>query len=144
LVAKKEDDEIVGGGGGGEDEPAVPEAEVPPGRLSSSGATTGGSDVAAPRAARFGEGREGRGARRERGVARPRAGFFERTSQFLHDVRMELKRVTWPTAKEVRNTTIITIIAVIFFALYLWGVDHLFALLITQLQRLINWLFGLV
>jgi preprotein translocase SecE subunit len=57
---------------------------------------------------------------------------------------MELKRVTWPTATEVRNTTIITIVAVIFFAIYLWGVDHLFALLITQLQRLINWLFGLV
>jgi preprotein translocase subunit SecE len=77
-------------------------------------------------------------------VAGARAGFFERTGQFLHDVRSELRRVSWPTAKEVRNTTIITIIAVIFFAVYLWLVDHAFAYVIEQLQHFINWLFGLV
>ena len=116
-MARKEDDEVLGGG---EDAPArLPE----------------------PRAARFGEGEEGAGARRERGVARRDAGFFGRAAQFLHDVRAELKRVSWPSALEVRNTTIITIIAVIFFALYLYGVDHLFTLLVTQLERLLGWLF---
>jgi preprotein translocase subunit SecE len=38
----------------------------------------------------------------------------------------------------VRNTTIITVIAVIFFAAYLWGVDRAFAFLIEQLQRLLG------
>jgi preprotein translocase subunit SecE len=95
-----------------------------------------------PRAARFGEGAEGRGARRERGLEGPRTGFFERTGQFIRDVRAELKRVSWPTANEVKNTTIITLVAVVFFAVYLFAVDRVLALGITQLEKLVNKLFG--
>lgn len=84
----------------------------------------------APRAARFGEGVEGRGARRERGLTGPRVGPFNRMGQFFRDVRAEMKRVSWPTALEVRNTTIITLIAVVFFAIYLFLVDHIWTLLI--------------
>ena len=96
----------------------------------------------APRAARFGEGGEGGGGRRERGVAGPRAGFFTRMTQFLRDVRAEMKRVSWPTFNEVKNTTIITLIAVVFFSVYLFAVDQGWAFLITQLDRLLNWLTG--
>jgi preprotein translocase subunit SecE len=83
---------------------------------------------AAPRMARFGEGPEGRPARRERAEAEhERDGFFERTGKFVRDVRAELGRTSWPTALQVKNTTIITIIAVIFFAAYLYAVDQLFS-----------------
>ena len=92
---------------------------------------------AAPRMARYGEGQEGRPARRERGLAeRPRDGFFARASKFLRDVRSELGRATWPNAHEVRNTTIITVIAVIFFATYLYAADKLFAFLFDQVHKL--------
>jgi preprotein translocase subunit SecE len=93
----------------------------------------------APRAARFGEGAEGRGARRERGLAGPRTGFSQRTSQFLRDTRAEMRRVSWPTATEVKNTTIITLIAVVFFAIYLFGVDRVWSFLIDHLR---TWLGG--
>lgn len=78
----------------------------------------------APRAARFGEGAEGKGARHERGLSGPRVGRVGRMLQFLRDVRAEMKRVSWPSAREVKNTTIITLIAVIFFAIYLFLVDQ--------------------
>jgi preprotein translocase subunit SecE len=93
---------------------------------------------AAPRMARFGEGPEGRPARRERDVAGPRDGFFGRAAKFVRDVRSELGRVTWPSAVQVRNTTIITVIAVIFFAVYLFAVDRAFAFIIEQVQRLVG------
>ena len=93
---------------------------------------------AAPRVARFGEGQEGRPARRERGVAGPRDGFFGRVSKFVRDIRAELGRVTWPSAMQVRNTTVITVVAVLFFAVYLYAVDRAFAFLIEQVQRLIS------
>ncbi len=51
----------------------------------------------------------------------------------MRDVRAELGRTSWPTALQVRNTTIITIIAVVFFAAYLYGVDQLFSFLLKQL-----------
>ena len=95
-----------------------------------------------PRAARFGEGLEGAAARRERGIAGPRAGFFARTGQFLSDVRAEMKRVSWPSSTDVKNTTIIVVIAVIFFAVYLFVIDRGIAFVITQLDHLLKWLTG--
>jgi preprotein translocase SecE subunit len=91
----------------------------------------------APRMARYGEGGEGRAARRERGLSEhPRDDFFSRAGKFVRDVRSELGRTTWPSAHEVRNTTIITIIAVAFFATYLYGIDRLFAFLLDQVHNL--------
>ncbi|HEY0408553.1 MAG TPA: preprotein translocase subunit SecE [Pyrinomonadaceae bacterium] len=58
----------------------------------------------------------------------------------MHDVRAEMKRVSWPAAKEVKNTTIITIVAVVFFAIYLFGVDQL----IVQIGHFGAWLLSLV
>lgn len=94
-----------------------------------------------PRMTRFGAGGEGGGGRRERGIV-ARQGFFTRLGQFLRDTRSEMKRVSWPTAKEVKNTTLITLVAVVFFAVYLFAVDHVWAFLITQLGDLLNKLTG--
>ncbi|HEV2801566.1 MAG TPA: preprotein translocase subunit SecE [Pyrinomonadaceae bacterium] len=128
-MARKKDDDFEN-----EDDNSLPslEPEPPPGRTSSTGADTG---VAAPRAARFGEGPEGRGARRERGMKGARAGFFERIATFGSDVRSEMRRVSWPTLKDVQNTTVITIIAVAFFAAYLWLIDRGWTLLINGLTK---------
>jgi preprotein translocase subunit SecE len=96
----------------------------------------------APRAARFGEGTEGKEARRERGLSGPRVGPLGRVAQFLRDVRAEMRRVSWPSVNEVKNTTIITLIAVIFFAIYLFLVDRVWAFLLLQLNHLLGWLTG--
>ena len=91
--------------------------------------------IVAPRTARFGEGPEGKAARRERGhVAQPRRP--NRLVQFLHDVRAEMKRVSWPTLGHVQNTTLITIVAVIFFAVYLFAIDQG----LSRLILLLDWL----
>ena len=94
-----------------------------------------------PRMTRFGAGGEGGGGRRERGIV-ARQGFFTRLGQFLRDTRSEMKRVSWPTARDVKNTTLITLVAVIFFAVYLFAVDHVWAFLLTQLDHLLNKLTG--
>ena len=100
------------------------------------------ASIPAPRTARFGEGVEGRGARRERGLSRPQVGTIGRLTNFLRDVRAEMKRVSWPTLNDVKNTTIITLIAVIFFAIYLFLVDRVWAFALTQLNHFLNWLTG--
>ena len=79
----------------------------------------------------------------DRGGRQPRAGttapgFITRTTQFLRDTRAEMRRVSWPTAKDVKNTTIITLIAVVFFAIYLFGVDRVWAFLIERLRVLLG------
>ncbi len=42
---------------------------------------------------------------------------------FLTEVRAELKKVTWPSRKEVYSTTLVVIATSIFFGFYLWGLD---------------------
>ena len=50
-------------------------------------------------------------------------GRVERARVFLSEVRNELKRVTWPSNKEVYATTIVVILVSIFFGVYLWVLD---------------------
>ena len=50
-------------------------------------------------------------------------GRFERARLFLSEVRNELKRVTWPSQKEVYATTVVVILVSIFFGVYLWVLD---------------------
>jgi preprotein translocase subunit SecE len=42
---------------------------------------------------------------------------------FFNDVKLELKKVSWPGRKEVYGTTIVVIGAVFFFGVYLGLVD---------------------
>jgi preprotein translocase subunit SecE len=97
--------------------------------------------IVPPRTARFGEGPEGKMARRERGQgAQP--GYLGRLIQFLHDVRAEMKRVSWPTFTHVQNTTIITLIAVVFFAIYLFLVDLGMTYLMSGLEWVVSKIAG--
>ena len=97
------------------------------------------AQIPTSRAGRFVEGRE---ARRERGLSGARAGFPSRIGQFLRDVRAEMRRVSWPTRTDVKNTTIITLIAVIFFAIYLFAVDQIWTFALTRLNQFLNWIVG--
>ena len=61
--------------------------------------------------------------------ARPQPGTDpkrEKTGprQFLSEVRSELKKVAWPTRKEVVNSTIVVLIAVVFMTTLIFGYDY--------------------
>jgi preprotein translocase subunit SecE len=62
-------------------------------------------------------------------------GRFERMRLFLSEVRNELKRVTWPSQKEVYATTVVVILVSLFFGVYLWLLD-------LGLGRLLAWILG--
>jgi preprotein translocase subunit SecE len=46
---------------------------------------------------------------------------------FFTEVRNELKKVTWPSRKEVYSTTLVVIATSILFGFYLWGLDLVFS-----------------
>ena len=62
--------------------------------------------------------------------------WYKRLSNFLKDVRSELKKVTWPSKNEVTSTTIVVIAATIFFGFYLFFMDVIFSWVITQIKSL--------
>jgi preprotein translocase subunit SecE len=49
----------------------------------------------------------------------------EKIKTFYNDVRMEMKKVTTPSLKEVQATTLVVIITVFIFGVYFWLVDFL-------------------
>ena len=51
------------------------------------------------------------------------ASWPEKIKSFYNDVRMEMKKVTTPSLKEVQATTMVVIITVFIFGLYFWLVD---------------------
>ncbi len=58
-------------------------------------------------------------------------GWIGRSRVFLAEVRNELRRVTWPTRKEVYATTLVVILTSIFFGVYLYSID----LVLNQVAR---------
>ncbi|MBR2499470.1 MAG: preprotein translocase subunit SecE [Clostridia bacterium] len=42
-----------------------------------------------------------------------KVGFFKKIGSYFRELKSEVKKVTWPTFKQVRNNTGIVIIAVI-------------------------------
>jgi len=50
-------------------------------------------------------------------------GSLAEAKEFLHDTRVELKQVTWPTREDVVSTTWVVLVTVAFFGVFLWLVD---------------------
>ncbi len=61
-------------------------------------------------------------------------GPIQRLKQFYHDVKVEMKKVSWPTRQEVINTTIVVIVAVFFFGFFLYGTDIVLSYLIEGIE----------
>ena len=62
-------------------------------------------------------------------------GRIEQLRLFLSEVRNELKRVTWPSQKEVYATTVVVILVSIFFGLYLFALDFGIDSLVIWIMR---------
>ncbi len=50
-------------------------------------------------------------------------GYLEKGMQFLREVRIEFKKVTWPPRNQVIGSTVVVIILVMVIALFLGAVD---------------------
>ena len=63
------------------------------------------------------------------------SGHVEGTREFLHDVRVEAQKVTWPSKEDVISTTGVVIATVAFFAVFLRIVDWFVEKGVTQLFK---------
>ena len=66
------------------------------------------------------------------------ASWPEKIKTFYNDVRMEMKKVTTPSLKEVQATTIVVVITVFIFGVYFWLVDFLIGRGIDFLFRILG------
>lgn len=60
-------------------------------------------------------------------------GWPEQTKSYIEDVRAEMRRVSWPSWRQVRATTAVVIAAVFLFAAYFAVVDAVVNAVITKI-----------
>jgi preprotein translocase subunit SecE len=72
------------------------------------------------------------------GPLRKLAEYPKRWRQFLHEVRVEMKQVNWPTRDDVTSTTVVVVVTVGFFALYFALVDGGLGYLVQRLFKNFN------
>jgi preprotein translocase subunit SecE len=75
---------------------------------------------------------------RERAIKLPKLSIGGRISDFYQAVKQEMRKTTWPTRSEVWSTTLVVLLAILFFGFYLWGVDRLVTLGFEALEKAIR------
>jgi preprotein translocase subunit SecE len=58
----------------------------------------------------------------------PNLGFLSNYTKFLADVREEMRKVTWPTRKQVVTETVVVLVVLVFFTLLITGLDQVFSI----------------
>ncbi len=58
--------------------------------------------------------------------------------EFVRETREELDKVSFPSSEDVRGTTLIVILNVIFFAIFLFLVDQGWVYILRGLEWLVN------
>jgi preprotein translocase subunit SecE len=62
--------------------------------------------------------------------------YPQRLREYMHEVRIEMHQVTWPSREQVISTTFVVIVAVAFFGFFFFGVDSTVGYV---LERLFNY-----
>ena len=71
----------------------------------------------------------------ENGIGASIKSWPQRIKGFYTDVRMEMKKVTTPSLKEVRATSIVVIVAVLLFGLYFFLIDNGISFVINRIIK---------
>lgn len=61
--------------------------------------------------------------------------MLNKATEFLANVKAELKKVTWPSRKETYASTLVVILLVLFIAVFLGAVDWSLSNLVKMLLR---------
>lgn len=59
--------------------------------------------------------------------------FFQNIAKFFRDTFSEMKKVVWPSKKQIGNNVLVVVVVVVIAALLIFGLDAVFSLLLKLL-----------
>jgi len=62
--------------------------------------------------------------------------WYEKISNFLKDVRVEMKKVTWPSRDELVTYTVVVIVVVFILSVYIGVIDKVFGSFLELFLRI--------
>ena len=64
--------------------------------------------------------------------------FFQKVGKWFREMKSELKKVIWPTSKQLTNNTVVSVVVILVSALGLWVFDLLASALVQGLITLLG------
>jgi preprotein translocase subunit SecE len=61
--------------------------------------------------------------------------FFNKISNFIKEAMAELKKVIWPTKKELKNSTVVVITTIVIASIFIGLVDIFFTKVLTLFMK---------
>jgi preprotein translocase subunit SecE len=61
--------------------------------------------------------------------------FFNKIGNFIKEARAELKKVIWPTKKELKNSTVVVITTIVIASIFIGLVDIFFTKVLTLFMK---------
>ena len=65
-------------------------------------------------------------------------GFFKRIGKWFREMKSELKKVVWPSRKELTKNSTVSLVMMVISAIVIWGFDELAQMLIKALLTLVG------
>ncbi|MCX7000947.1 MAG: preprotein translocase subunit SecE [Candidatus Sumerlaeota bacterium] len=62
--------------------------------------------------------------------------WYEKISNFLKDVKVEMKKVTWPSRDELVTYTVVVIVVVFILSVYIGVIDKVFGSFLELFLRI--------
>lgn len=65
-------------------------------------------------------------------------GFMKRVGKWFREMKSELKKVIWPTPKQLTNNSLVALGMMVISAIVVWGFDEIAQLLVKALFSLVG------
>ena len=62
--------------------------------------------------------------------------FGKRVAKWWREMKSELKKVVWPSSKQVVNNTVVALVVIIISAIVIWGFDEIAQLIVQAVLKL--------
>ena len=59
--------------------------------------------------------------------------FFAKIAKLFREIKVELKKVVWPTWDQIKNNTVVVLACVIFIGIIIWVLDAVFGWGVKQI-----------
>ena len=74
--------------------------------------------------------------KKDKDVKKSKPGFFARIGKWFREMKVELKKVQWPSRKQTINNTVVVIVCCIVIGICIWAFDWLAQSVFAALMNL--------
>jgi len=60
---------------------------------------------------------------------------MNKIKEFIEGVRKEMRKVSWPSQKELKDNTVVVIVFSIILSIFIFGIDHIYSTVLEAIYK---------